>query len=82
MLWLAEKELIQQMLLNWEGALAWDWTELGRFTKDVCPPYKIKAIKHKAWQCPTFRLPKKLEEVVIEMIRDWLMRGVLELCDS
>jgi hypothetical protein len=81
-LWEREIELMMQMLLNREGGLAWTWEESGRFHEDVCPPYEIKTIPHKAWQVPTFQPPKKILPIVVEMIQERLRREALEFCDS
>jgi hypothetical protein len=37
-LWSKEKELFIEMLYNWEKALAFDFSEIGKVKPDVAPP--------------------------------------------
>ncbi|KAF2020320.1 hypothetical protein BU24DRAFT_342014, partial [Aaosphaeria arxii CBS 175.79] len=77
-----EISMFKQMLLNREGAIAFDFSESGRVQPEVAPPYQIRTIPHKAWQSPSFRPPKKLENEVFKMINERLQKRTLELCDS
>lgn len=77
-----ERDLFIQMLYNREAALSWEFTESGRIHPDVCPPYKIRTVEHKAWQARGFAVPKKLEQVVVNMANARLNRGTWERCDS
>ena len=47
-LWLKEKELFIEMLYNWDKALAFDFSEIGKVKPNVAPPQVIKTVKHKA----------------------------------
>ncbi|CAL3966159.1 unnamed protein product [Diplocarpon coronariae] len=62
-----ERELLHKTLTNREGALAFDWTELGQIREEVTPHIEIKTIPHEAWQEKTFGVPKALQEKVIEI---------------
>jgi hypothetical protein len=78
----AEVKLFQEMMFNREAAIAFDFSESGRFTRDVCPPYKIRTVPHKAWQVKHFPVAPAVEEECVAMINDRLDRGNLERCDS
>jgi hypothetical protein len=78
----AEVSIFKEMLFNRETAIAFDFSEAGRFTRDICPPYKIKTIEHKAWQVKHFPVPKALEETCVRMCNDRLDRGTHERCAS
>jgi hypothetical protein len=43
-----EVRIFKEILFNREAAIAFDFSEYSRFTRDVCPLYKIKTIEHKA----------------------------------
>jgi hypothetical protein len=77
-----EREMLLELLFRREGALAWDFSESGRVSNDIVPPIKIDTIPHKAWQADIFPIPRKLREVVIEMVQERINRGTLELCKS
>jgi hypothetical protein len=82
--WLWEEELamFQELMINREGAIAFDWTELGKVHEDVSPPILIKTIEHKAWQEKNFPCPRALVPVVVKMLLERLERGVLEKCNG
>jgi transposase InsO family protein len=73
-----EKELLRQMLLNREPALAWDFTEIGRCHDSVIPPVEVKTQEHKAWQARSFPVPKALDREVIEMLQERMDANTLE----
>jgi hypothetical protein len=77
-----ECELLEELLYRREGALAWDFSESGRVSEEVIPPVTIDTIPHKAWQADQFPIPRKLREVVMEMVQERINRGTLELCKS
>ena len=74
----AEKDVMLEMLYNREGALAWEFDEIGRVKDEVAPPQEIKTIPHEAWQAKSFHIPKALEPKVIEIVTDRKRKGVLE----
>ncbi len=78
----AERELLEEMLINREKVLAFEWPECGRFHEDVSPPITINTVEHKAWQAPNFPCPKALLPTVIKMLKDRLDRGVLEYSEG
>ena len=77
-----EVRLLQGLMFQREDALAWDFSDMSTIHEDVQPPYKIRTIPHEAWQVRSFNCPKKLEPIVIEMVKTRLSRGTLERCDG
>lgn len=43
-----ERDMFEQLIINREGAIAFDWTEVGRVYPDVSPDIFIKTIPHNA----------------------------------
>jgi hypothetical protein len=78
----AEILVFKEMMLNREAAIAFDFSECGRFSRDICPPYKIKTIPHKAWQVRHFPVAKSILEECVGMFEERLGRNILERCDS
>jgi hypothetical protein len=70
-----EKDLLIEMLYNREKALAFDFSQLGRVSRDVAPPQVIKTIPHKAFQAPSFPIPKALISLAIKMFKDRIDSG-------
>jgi hypothetical protein len=79
---LQERAMLIEMLFNREGALSWQFEEARRIHPDVCPPYKIRTIPHKAWQIRGFAVPKAMEQKVVAIVDARLNRGTWERCDS
>ena len=77
-----EVEMLEELLYRRESALAWDFRESGRVSREVIPPVVIDTVPHQAWRADQFPVPRKLREVVIEMLQDRINRGTLELCKS
>ena len=75
-----ERELLMAVLFNREGALAWNFSQLGRIKENIAPPQKINTIEHTPWQAPPFHVPRALEPQVIEILKERLDAGVLEFC--
>jgi hypothetical protein len=77
-----ERLMLEEMLYRREGALAWDFSESGRVSREVIPPVVIDTVPHQAWRADQFPIPRKLREVVMEMVQERIDRGTLELCKS
>jgi len=73
-----EKDIFYEVMFNREAAVAFDFNEKGYFSGEVEPPYKIPTIEHIAWQAKNFKVPKALEGVVINIIKDRMDCGALE----
>ena len=74
--------MFYELMLNREGAIAFDWTECTKIHEDVSPPILIKTVPHNAWQERNFPCPKALIPVVVKMLLERLDRGVLEKCNG
>ncbi|RDL34482.1 uncharacterized protein BP5553_07610 [Venustampulla echinocandica] len=79
-LWPRERDLIVEMLFKREKAIAFDFSECGRVSGDVCPLQEIRIIPHEAWQSPGFPVPKYLRSQVVEMLEERIKAGTLEYC--
>ena len=66
---LEEKELFLEMLFNREKAIAFDYTHCRKVRLEVALPQVIKTIKHKAWQVPSFPIPKALTPTMVELLK-------------
>jgi hypothetical protein len=77
-----EVRLLQGLMFQREDALAWDFSEMSTIHEDVQTPYRIRTIPHDAWQVKSFQCPKKLEPIVIQIMRTRKNRGTLEDCDG
>ena len=75
-----ERKLFDAMLLNREGALSWEFHEIGQVRENVAPPQRIRTIPHQAWQAPQFPIPRALNETVKKLLQERLQRGTLERC--
>ena len=65
-----EREMLLEMLYRREAALAWDFKESGRVSTEVVPPVVIDTVPHKAWRADQFPIPRKLRDVVIEIVQE------------
>ena len=81
-LWVEEKAMFFELMLNHEGAIAFDWKECSKIHEDVSPPILIKTVPHEAWQERNFPCPKALFPIVAKMLLERLDRGVLEKCNG
>jgi hypothetical protein len=77
-----ERRMLLEVLYRREAALAWDFKESGRISREVIPPVVIDTVPHQAWRADQFPIPRKLRDVVIEMVKERIARGTLELCKS
>ena len=75
-----ERDLLVNLLYMREDTLAWDFKDLKRIHPDVAPPQVIRTIEHEAWQSAAFHVPKALDPIVMEMLRERLDAGILEYC--
>lgn len=78
----AERELLEECLLNREKSLAWTFMEMGRVQSDVAPPQKIRTIPHKAWQAASFPIPRAIRPKVAGKVQERINAGVYERCEG
>ena len=81
-LWPEERAMFDEMMINREEAIAFEWKEVRKIHPDVSPPIMIKTMPHQAWQEKNFPCPKALVPVVVKMLLERLERGVLEKCNG
>ena len=77
-----EKDVLTEMLYNWEAVLAWDFTEMGKVKKEMVPVQKIRTVEHKAWQVSGFQIAKALTSTIIDLLQERLKIGVIEACNG
>ena len=74
--------MFKELIINCEGAIAFDQKEVSKIHKDVSLPILIKIIKHKAQQEKNFLCLKALIPVIIKMLLKRLKQRVLEKCNG
>ena len=77
-----EMKLVHQLMMNQNGAFAWDETEKGRFREDFFPPVEIPVIEHKPWVLRNIPVPPGMYKELCEIIRDKIKSGVYEASNS
>lgn len=70
------------ILFEFEGAVAFEDSEMGMLREEVEPPIKIHTTPHEPWQQQNLRLPKAMQEVATTMVKEKLEIGVLEHCQG
>jgi hypothetical protein len=73
-----EEDLLMQLLYNREAVLSWDFSEIGKVRSAVAAPQQSRASPHTAWQAPGFPIPRALDGIVVEMLKDRISSGLLE----
>lgn len=53
---------------------------MGKVKREVALPQKIRIMKYKVWQVPSFQIFKALTSTVIDMLQKRLKMGVIEPC--
>ena len=71
----AEKELFVGVLFDYEGAIAFDNSEMGKLKPEIEPPFVMHTVP---WQQQNLRLPKAMQEIATEIVKEKLARGMLE----
>jgi hypothetical protein len=66
----AKVKLFQEIMFNQEAAIAFNFSKSRQFTRDVCPPYKIQIVPHKAWQVKHFSVAPAVEEECVAIINN------------
>ena len=73
-----EKQLFIDILFEYEGAIAFDDSEMGMLKPEIEPPIVIHTVPHKPWQQANLRLPKAMQEVATAIVKEKLANGTLE----
>jgi len=74
----AEKQLFIDILFEYEGAIAFDDSEMGLLNPEIEPPVVIHTIPHSPWQQQNLRLPKAMQETATAIVKEKLEDGTLE----
>jgi hypothetical protein len=74
----AERQLFVDILFEYEGAVAFDNSEIGLFNPAIEPPIEIRTVPHDPWQQTSLRLPKAMQNLANEIIQKNLAEGNYE----
>ena len=77
-----EENLVFEVLVKNEGALAWEDAERGRFREDYFDPVVILTIEHEPWALKNIPIPHGLQKEVIKFIKEKIKNGTYELSGS
>jgi hypothetical protein len=77
-----EKDFLTEILYNRKAVLAWDFTYCGKIRPEMALSQKIKIIPYKAWQVPSFPIPRALKKKIIKMLNDRINRDMLKKSES
>jgi len=73
-----EKQLFIDILFKYEGAIAFEDSEMGLLRSEIEPPVVIHTIPHSPWQQQNLRLPKAMQETATAIVKEKLKNGLLE----
>ena len=73
-----EKQLFVDVLFDYEGAVAFEDSEMGLLNPAIEPPIHINTVPHVPWQQQNIRFPKVMQEAIAEMVKDKFRAGILE----
>ena len=73
-----EKQLFIDILFEYEGAIAFDDSEMGRLNPEIEPPVVIHTVPHVPWQQQNLRLPRAMQQEATKHVREKLENGQLE----
>lgn len=74
----AEKQIFIDILFQFEGAIAFDDSEMGLLNPEIEPPVTIHTIPHVPWQQQNIRLPKAMQDIATQHVKEKLASGMLE----
>ena len=73
-----EKQIFIDILYEFEGAIAFDDSEMRLLNPEIEPPIIIHTIPHAPWQQQNIRLPKAMQEIATRHVKEKLANGTLE----
>ncbi|HMD13399.1 MAG TPA: hypothetical protein VKI62_02095, partial [Bacteroidota bacterium] len=73
-----EKQLFVDILFEYEGAIAFEDSEMGFLNPEIEPPVVIHTVPHSPWQQQNLRLPKAMQEAATAIVREKLANGIFE----
>jgi len=74
----AEKQMFIDILFEFEGAIAFDDSEMGLLNPAIEPPIHIHTVPHIPWQQQNIRLPKAMQEAATKIVKEKLQHGTFE----
>jgi hypothetical protein len=74
----AEWQLFVDILFEFEGAIAFEGSEMGLLNPDIEPPVVIHTVPHVPWQQQNIRLPRAMQEEATQQVKEKLKNGELE----
>jgi RNase H-like domain found in reverse transcriptase/Integrase zinc binding domain/Reverse transcriptase (RNA-dependent DNA polymerase) len=74
----SEKQLFVNILFDYEGAIAFEDSEMGMLKREIEPPIVIHTVPHEPWQQANLRLPKAMQEIATSHVKEKLANGTLE----
>ena len=77
-LWKEEENLLFEVLVKNEDALAWEDAERGRFRDDYFDPVVIPTVEHEPWALKNIPIPHGLRKEVIKFIKEKIACGTYE----
>ena len=73
-----ERQLFLDLLFEFEGAIAFEDSEMGLLDERIEPPVKAYVVPHVPWQQQNLRLPKAMQDVATSIVKEKLELGLLE----
>jgi len=73
-----ERQLFVDILFEFEGAVAFEDSEIGLLSAAIELPVPINTVPHSPWQQQNIRLPKAMQEAITAIVKDKLKAGILE----
>jgi hypothetical protein len=73
-----ERQIFVDILFEYEGAIAFDESEMGLLDPSIEPPVVIHTVPHTPWQQQNIRLPKAMQDVATAHVKEKLAFGILE----
>src|SRR5271169_1991457 len=77
-----ERQLFVDILFEYEGAIAFEDSEMGFLNPEIEPPVVIHTVPHSPWQQQNLRLPKAMQEAATAIVREKLANGVFEFAQG
>ena len=74
----AEIQMFVDILFEYEGAIAFDDSEMGLLDPAIEPPVIIHTVPHVPWQQQNLRLPRAMQDEATKHVREKLANGTLE----
>ena len=74
----SEKQLFVDILFEFEGAIAFEDSEMGLLNPAIEPPVHINTVPHVPWWHQNIRLPKAMQEKATAIVKEKLKHGTLE----